>query len=58
MAGCNAVAFASVPPDRGNDDVMTAIRGFQDCWNEMVRTADGWKLSHDDGHAAECDAGN
>jgi len=44
MAGCNALAFASVPPDKGNDDVMTAIREHTAEWNDLVSVGDSWKL--------------
>lgn len=63
MAGCNAVAFASVPPDTGNDDVMDAVRDFAECWEEMVETGDGWKLYgatafYDGDYGVYCEAGN
>ena len=36
MAGANGVAFASVPPDNGADNIMEAIRSAEDMWDDMV----------------------
>jgi|GEM_PF-1210654 len=44
MAGCNGIAFASVPPDKGNEDVMDAVASHAAMWNEMVTVGDSWKL--------------
>jgi len=44
MAGCNSIAFASLPPDEGNEREIGSIRAHTELWDYMVRVGDGWKL--------------
>lgn len=44
MAGCNGVAYASIPPDQGNAYVMDAIAGYSNVWDEMVAIGDTYRL--------------
>jgi len=44
MSGCSGIAFASMPPDQGNDEMMEAIRTMERTWDEMVYLAGDWEL--------------